>query len=114
MSLERLRAELTALLPRLRRFARALTRNASDADDLVQTALERAFRHAGQLRADAQLSAIAIERDAARAAIIARNAAMLGVPGLEIVQGKLPKLTALGERSRRFERVGEVDCTIER
>ncbi len=28
--------ELVALLPRLRRFARALSRNASDADDLVQ------------------------------------------------------------------------------
>jgi precorrin-6B C5,15-methyltransferase / cobalt-precorrin-6B C5,C15-methyltransferase len=42
------------------------------------------------LRADEQLSAIAIERDAARAAIIARNAATLGVPNLEIVRGEAP------------------------
>ena len=42
------------------------------------------------LRADAQLSAVAIERDVARAAIIARNAATLGVPNLEIVSGEAP------------------------
>lgn len=39
------RRELLALLPRLRRFARALTRNADQADDLVQTAVERALRN---------------------------------------------------------------------
>lgn len=39
------RRELVALLPRLRRFARALTRNRDEADDLVQTALERALRN---------------------------------------------------------------------
>jgi precorrin-6Y C5,15-methyltransferase (decarboxylating) len=42
------------------------------------------------LRADDQVSAIAIERDAARAAMIARNAAMLGVPRLQIVPGAAP------------------------
>lgn len=36
--------ELLALLPRLRRFARALARNAADADDLCQVALEKALR----------------------------------------------------------------------
>src|SRR3977135_4698429 len=36
--------ELLTLLPRLRRFARALARDAADADDLVQTALERALK----------------------------------------------------------------------
>jgi len=36
--------ELLTLLPRLRRFARALARDAADADDLVQAALERALR----------------------------------------------------------------------
>lgn len=35
--------EIVALLPRLRRFARALSRDAADADDLVQIALERAL-----------------------------------------------------------------------
>jgi RNA polymerase sigma-70 factor (ECF subfamily) len=44
-------------LPRLRRFARALTRNPHDADDLVQVALERALARAHQLRPDAALAA---------------------------------------------------------
>lgn len=39
--------QLLPLLPRLRRFARALTRHPHDADDLVQLAVERALaRHA--------------------------------------------------------------------
>ncbi|HEY7958616.1 MAG TPA: sigma factor, partial [Sphingomicrobium sp.] len=36
------RDQLAALLPRLRRFARNLTRSPHDADDMVQIALERA------------------------------------------------------------------------
>ena len=36
--------ELLTLLPRLRRFARALARDAADADDLVQASLERALK----------------------------------------------------------------------
>ena len=51
-----LHAQLIELLPRLRRFARALARNAADADDLVQLALERALSRAGQMRADASLA----------------------------------------------------------
>lgn len=35
--------DLLALLPRLRRFARALARDAADADDLCQVALEKAL-----------------------------------------------------------------------
>jgi precorrin-6Y C5,15-methyltransferase (decarboxylating) len=42
------------------------------------------------LRADVGLSASAIERDPARAAMIGRNAARLGVPGLEVVHGAAP------------------------
>ena len=57
MSVDGLRVELVALLPRLRRFARALARNAADADDLVQTAVERALARSGQLRADAPIAA---------------------------------------------------------
>jgi RNA polymerase sigma-70 factor (ECF subfamily) len=53
---EELRAALVALLPRLRRFARALARDAHDADDLVQIAVERALTRAAQLRPDAPLS----------------------------------------------------------
>lgn len=40
--------ELVALLPRLRRFAHALSRNAADADDLTQAAIERALRSRAQ------------------------------------------------------------------
>lgn len=43
-ALDRLGGELGMLLPRLRRFARALTNHAEDADDLVQLALERAVQ----------------------------------------------------------------------
>jgi RNA polymerase sigma-70 factor, ECF subfamily len=52
-----LSAELVTLLPRLRRFARALTRSPHDADDLVQVALERALVRAHQLRPGAALAA---------------------------------------------------------
>jgi len=41
------RSELIALLPRLRRSARALTMNQAAADDLVQAACERALRSGG-------------------------------------------------------------------
>lgn len=40
--------ELTELLPRLRRFAHALSRNGADADDLTQATVERALRSRGQ------------------------------------------------------------------
>ena len=46
---------IALLLPRLRRFARTLSRNQHDADDLVQTAVERAWRHLDQLRPGANL-----------------------------------------------------------
>lgn len=36
--------ELLALLPRLRRFAASLSRNAADGDDLCQAAVERALK----------------------------------------------------------------------
>lgn len=39
----RFEQDLVELLPRLRRFARGLTRDASDADDLCQAAIERAL-----------------------------------------------------------------------
>jgi RNA polymerase sigma-70 factor, ECF subfamily len=48
--------ELVTLLPRLRRFARALSRNPHDADDLLQLAIERALTRAEQLRDDAPMA----------------------------------------------------------
>jgi RNA polymerase sigma factor (sigma-70 family) len=40
---DRLKRDIVSLIPRLRRFARSLTRHVHDADDLVQLALERAL-----------------------------------------------------------------------
>ena len=45
------------LLPRLRRFARNLTRDVADADDLVGTAIERALIAKAQWQADTRLDA---------------------------------------------------------
>ena len=47
-SLDRNRAEMLTLLPRLRRFAVALTGRGTDADDLVQDTIERALRNLDQ------------------------------------------------------------------
>jgi RNA polymerase sigma-70 factor (ECF subfamily) len=43
-------SELTALLPRLRRFAHGLSRSPADADDLTQATAERALRSRAQWR----------------------------------------------------------------
>jgi RNA polymerase sigma-70 factor (ECF subfamily) len=48
---------LIAEVPRLRRYARALTRNVSHADDLVQDCLERAWSRAHRWRQDSDLRA---------------------------------------------------------
>jgi RNA polymerase sigma-70 factor (ECF subfamily) len=45
---ERIEGELIALLPRMRRFAWTLTGSHSDADDLVQSAFEKALRSSHQ------------------------------------------------------------------
>jgi RNA polymerase sigma factor (sigma-70 family) len=50
-----LHAEIAALLPRLRRFARSIAWNREDADDLVQVALERALGRAAQWQAGTRL-----------------------------------------------------------
>jgi RNA polymerase sigma-70 factor (ECF subfamily) len=47
--------DLTELLPRLRRFAHALSRNGADADDLTQAALERALRSREQWQPGSRL-----------------------------------------------------------
>lgn len=49
--------KLCELLPRLRRFARSLTGDPHDADDLVQTAVERALARSSQWREEQGLEA---------------------------------------------------------
>lgn len=58
--------QVGTLLPRLRRFARALTRHPQDADDLVQLAVERALKRSAQWRPDSSLTnwMLAIVRNA--------------------------------------------------
>jgi len=47
--------DLAAMLPRLRRFAHALSRNPADADDLTQATIERALRSKAQWQAGTRL-----------------------------------------------------------
>ena len=54
-SFEDVREQLGAMLPRLRRFARVITRHVQDADDLVQVAIEKALTHADQWRPESRL-----------------------------------------------------------
>ena len=48
-------SELVALLPRMRRFAHALSRNPADADDLTQATIERALRSKDQWKPGSRL-----------------------------------------------------------
>lgn len=60
------RSEIVAMLPRLRRFARALAGQAADADDIVQIAVERALVRMDQFQPGTRLDAwlLAIVRNA--------------------------------------------------
>jgi RNA polymerase sigma factor (sigma-70 family) len=53
---EEISERIVELLPRLRRFARSLSRNQHDADDLVQSVVERAWTHLDQLKPGANLA----------------------------------------------------------
>jgi RNA polymerase sigma-70 factor (ECF subfamily) len=55
MSHSEVRRRLLALLPRLRRFALVLTRSGDAADDLLQSALERALSRLDQWQPDSHL-----------------------------------------------------------
>ena len=52
---EALRQEIVSYLPRLRRFASSLTRDADRADDLVQAACQRALERLDQVREGTRL-----------------------------------------------------------
>lgn len=53
---QQFRAELISLLPRLRRFGRAITGHREDADDLVQMTIERALTRRDQWEAGTRLA----------------------------------------------------------
>lgn len=55
-AIDGLREQIIELLPRLRRFARALARDVHDADDLVQIAVERALARSEQHRSESSLA----------------------------------------------------------
>jgi len=57
MATERFEEEMLALLPRLRRFARSLTRDQADADDLSQLSVERALKAREQWQPGTRLDA---------------------------------------------------------
>lgn len=57
LSLRTFAHDLTALVPRLRAYARSLTREADAADDLVQDALLRAWKHRDQFVSGTSLRA---------------------------------------------------------
>jgi len=52
---EALRDQIVGLLPRLRRFAMSLTKDLDRADDLLQSACERALKRLDQFRQDSRL-----------------------------------------------------------
>jgi RNA polymerase sigma-70 factor (ECF subfamily) len=52
---ENVQDDIVALIPRLRRFARTLTGDPHEADDVVQIALERALSRLDQWHRDARL-----------------------------------------------------------
>ena len=96
-----LRANLAALLPRLRRFGMALTGSVTDADDLVQNACERVLRRGEQLREQSRLDAwiYGIMRnlwiDETRSRKVRRHddmdaaANVIGADGEQVVQGTM-------------------------
>lgn len=57
MNMSEWEAQLNEQIPRLRRYARALTQNVTNADDLVQDCLERAWDRRGSWRPESNLRA---------------------------------------------------------
>ena len=73
-------AEIVAVLPRVRRFCNAIASNAADADDLLQSAVERAIANAGKWQPGTRLDSW-LYRIAQNIAIDwSRSRAVRGVP----------------------------------
>ncbi len=101
--------EIEAAIPRLRRAAEALTRNAVEAEDLVQDSLERALARRHHWRGDGPVAAwiwkimLNIHRDRLR-----RPASHL------VVVGEFPQVAALGGGPDERLALAEVRRAMER
>jgi RNA polymerase sigma-70 factor (ECF subfamily) len=106
--------EMQDCVPALRRYARALTRNADAADDLVQDCLERAIRKRGLWRPTAPLRAwlfhmlVNIHRNNARR--LARRTDTVPLDGLlaePAMHAPQPGRLALAETARAIDALPE-------
>lgn len=101
--------DIEAVIPRLRRAARALTRDAASADDLVQDSLERALARRHRWRGDGPVAGwiwkimLNIHRDALR-----RRATHL------VVVGDLPTEPLPGNAAGVRPLLGEVEAAMAR
>ena len=82
------RAELVAMIPKLRGYAMALTRSSAEADDLVQDALLRAWRFRDGFQADGNMGAwmSKILRNTFYTSVRARAATVQDVDGKHAAQ----------------------------
>lgn len=101
--------DIEAVIPRLRRAARALTRDAASADDLVQNSLERALARRHRWRGDGPVAGwiwkimLNIHRDTLR-----RRATHL------VVVGDLPTEPLPGNAAGEHPLLGEVETAMAR
>lgn len=104
---ERLRRELVAFLPRLRRFAVNLTGTRAEGDDLVQATCERALRHWRSWQPGTRLDAwlYRIARNLFLNDLRARRlrGTPLAIEAAEGIAGLLPNVDGVRAAEQRFE-----------
>lgn len=105
-------AEIEASVPALRRYARALTRNADKADDLVQDCLERAIRKRALWKPTGPVQSwlfsilVNLWRNDGRARRRrGEHVPFEGLPSEPSVPAAQPARIALGEMSRAIDRL---------
>ncbi|MFN3825253.1 MAG: RNA polymerase sigma factor [Pseudorhodobacter sp.] len=116
-----IRSEMIALLPRLRAYARSLTRAQDTADDLVQITCEKALRNIAGYAAGSRLDAWMFRilrnawidghrarRETSDIADFTDSAAMIGEDGREVAENRLH----LAEVRRAMEDLPEDQRTV--
>lgn len=98
--------EIVALLPRLRRFALALCRSSSDADDLVQATCERAIANLDKWHVGTRLDSWMYR--------IARNLHYNGVRDTNLRRGKLQLVANSEARSLDGEKAAMASIELKR